>query len=313
MKFIITGGAGFIGSNIAAELIKQSHEVKIIDDLSYGFENNLDPIKDKITFVKADIRDLELLKKEFKGFDYVLHLAALRSVPKSMDDPESFHDVNINGHRNVLEASRLNKIKRVVFASSSSVYGDNLHLPQQETQEPMPISPYAITKLVGERYNHMYWKVYKLPVVSLRYFNVFGPRQSLESQYAVAIPKFITCLMNGEAAPIFGNGEQTRDFTFVKNVIDANLAACNAPAEKVGGQVINIANGASTTVNELFKKIQELVGKDTPPEYKPVRAGDVLHTRADPSKAEKLMGFKCSVNIDEGLKETVEWFKEHGN
>jgi len=312
MKYIITGGAGFIGSNIAEELVRQGHDVKAIDNLSAGFEENLKGIKG-VKFVKCDIRDLAVLKKEFKGYDFVLHQAALRSVPKSMDDPYSFHDVNINGHLNVLEAARVNKLKRVVFASSSSVYGDNPIMPQTESQAPMPISPYAITKLVGERYNYMYYKIYGLETVSLRYFNVFGPRQSLESQYAVVIPKFITDSLKGISAPIFGTGEQSRDFTYVQNIVEANIAACNAPAEKVAGEVFNIANGKSITVNELYMKIQKLLGTNVKPKYMPVRAGDMLHTLSDPSKAAKLMGFRCRHDIDYGLKKTVEWFRENAD
>lgn len=312
MKYIITGGAGFIGSNIAAELVKKGQEVKVIDNLSFGFEENLEGLRG-VKFVKGDIKDLNLLKKEFAGYDFVLHQAALRSVPKSMEDPYSFHEVNINGHLNVLEAARINKIKRLVFASSSSVYGDNLKMPQSEDQAPMPISPYAITKFVGERYNYMYYKIYGLETVSLRYFNVFGPRQSLESQYAVVIPKFITDSMKGISAPIFGSGEQSRDLTFVQNIVEANIAACNAAADKVVGEVFNIANGKSITVNELYAKVQKLLGTNVKPKYMPVRAGDVLHTLADPSKAAKLMGFRCRHDIDSGLKITVDWFKEHPN
>lgn len=306
--YLVTGGAGFIGSNIVFELVKKGHRVKVIDNFITGKKENLEGIYDKIELIEGDIKDLELLRKITKGCDYVIHQAALRSVPKSMNDPISYTQVNVEGTLNVLMASREAKVKRVVYASSSSVYGDSKKLPQTEGQLPQPISPYAASKLAGEHYCRVFSKVYGLEVVSLRYFNVFGPKQSLESEYAVVIPKFITCMLRDEQPPIHGDGKQTRDFTYIDNVVQANLkaATCNG----VGGEVFNIACGKSYSVLDLVKYLNEILNKDIKPYFIAPRPGDTRHTKADTTKMKKILGLNPKIGFAEGLKKTAKWFSE---
>lgn len=305
--YLVTGGAGFIGSNITDELVRRRENVKVLDDLSSGKRENLEQVKDKIEFIEADIRDLEALMRAFKGCDYVIHQAALRSVPKSMKDPALYDEVNVMGTLNVLSAAVRNKVKRVVFASSSSVYGDSENLPQSESQVPQPISPYAATKLAGEHYCRVFAKSFGLETVALRYFNVFGPRQSLESEYAVVIPKFITCILKGERPPIHGDGKQSRDFTYVDNVVDANLTA--AVREGVSGEAFNVACGKGYDLLDLVRILNEIIGKKIEPEFGPSRAGDVKHTLSDITKMKTMLKLDPKVDFVLGLRKTVEYFK----
>ena len=306
-RYLVTGGAGFIGSNIVDELVRRREEVRVLDDFSSGKKKNLENVSGKIELIEGDIRDSAILKKALKGCDYVIHQAALRSVPKSLQNPQLYDDVNIKGTLNVLIASRENKIKRVVFASSSSIYGDTVKLPQSEEQMPQPISPYAATKLAGEHYCRVFAKSYGLETVALRYFNVFGPRQSLESEYAVVIPKFITCILKGEQPPVDGDGKQSRDFTYVDNVVDANLTA--AVREGVSGEVFNVACGKGYDLLELVKIVNEILNKSIEPKFMPPRPGDVKHTLADVTKMKKLLKLDPKVDFVLGLRKTVEYFK----
>ena len=305
-KYLVTGGAGFIGSNISEELVKRGEEVVILDDLSEGKIENIQPFMDKITFLKGDIRNNEDLDKTMPGVDYILHQAALRSVPKSMTRPMDYNDVNVTGTLNVLKKAKEHKIKRLVFASSSSVYGDTDIFPEKETALPNPISPYATTKLLGEYYCKLFSNSFGLETVSLRYFNVFGPRQSLENQYAVLIPKFTTCILNDEPPPIFGDGTQERDFTFVENVVNLNIQA--ATTSGISGEVFNVAGGNSTTVLDVVAGINKLLSKNVQPTFLPKREGDVFKTLACIEKLKSKLGIKDFCDFDKGLKKTVEWF-----
>ncbi len=305
MKYVVTGGAGFIGSHIVEELVKKGDEVTVIDNLSFGKIDNIKSVLNKIRFINGDIMDLELLKKEFKGKDFVLHQAALKSVPKSFENPEEYEDVNENGTLNVLKAALENNVKKFVFASSSSVYGDCNIFPQKENFAPEPKSPYAKTKLEAEKICYEFSKK-GLGTVSLRYFNVFGPKQDPNSEYAAVIPKFITSILNNKQPIVYGNGNQSRDFTFVKNVVHANIKACE---KDVNGEIINIACGKETTINCLLKKINNDLGKNIKAKYEKERKGDVKHTLADISKQKRLLKLEPEYNFDAGLKETIEWFK----
>jgi nucleoside-diphosphate-sugar epimerase len=305
-RYLVTGGAGFIGSNIVDELVRRRENVKVFDDLSSGKKENLEAIKKDIEFIEGDIRDIALLKKSLKGCDYVIHQAALRSVPKSMKNPALYDEVNVMGTLNVLSAAADNGVKRVVFASSSSVYGDSEKLPQSEDQMPQPVSPYAATKLSGEHYCRVFAKSYGLETVALRYFNVFGPRQSLESEYAVVIPKFITCILKGEQPPVHGDGKQSRDFTYVDNVVDANMTA--AIRDGVSGEVFNIACGKGYSLLDLVKILNEIIGKDIKPKFEDSRLGDVKHTLSDITKMKKLLKLDPKVDFVLGLRKTVEYF-----
>jgi len=312
-RFLVTGGAGFIGSHIVEELIKRGHYVRVLDNFSSGKLSNISfswalPSK-KFDLIKGDIRNKKVCFAAIKGIDFVLHQAALRSVPKSMVAPQDYNEVNIGGLLNMLQASSSERIKCFVFASSSSVYGEINVFPQKESFVPQPISPYALTKLAGEHYCKIFSRFFKLPAVSLRYFNVFGPRQALDDEYAVVIPKFIHCILNNEAPPIFGTGKQSRDFTYVGNVVNANLTA--ARKTKLGGEVFNVASGKNYTVLELAGILNKLTRKSIKPKLLSVRAGDVFKTLADLTKSRKLLGFKPQVDFIEGLKLTLNYFKEN--
>lgn len=309
MKFLVTGGAGFIGSSIVESLVNNGDKVTVIDDLSSGKLENLESVRGKIKFVEADIRDKGQGTWDMEGVDYVLHQAALRSVPKSLGNPELYNDVNINGTLNILTAAKEAKVKRVVFASSSSIYGETKTLPNKEDFYPLLISPYALTKLAGEYYCRIFSEIYGLETVSLRYFNVFGPRQSLENEYAVVIPKFITCILKDEQPPVHGDGKQTRDFTYVENVVQANIRAATAPGIKC--EVFNIACGKACSVLDIVKYTNKILKKDIKPKLGPVRPGDVKHTLADISKAKKLLKFDPKVSFEEGLAKTVEYFSSN--
>jgi nucleoside-diphosphate-sugar epimerase len=306
---LVTGGAGFIGSHIADRLVEFGATVKIIDDFSEGTEENIEQIIDKIELIKGDVRDLDVLKEITKGVNFVFHQAARRSVPKSIEDPLTYNDVNVTGTLNMLIASHENKVERFMLASSSSIYGEiDEKKPQAETSIPKLISPYAATKMAGEFYCRVFNETYKLPTVALRYFNVFGPRQSLESQYAVVIPKFINCIMKDEQPPIYGDGLQSRDFTYVKNVANFNLLA--ALKKEAAGQAFNVAIGETYNLLQLVENINKILGKNIKPTFHPIRAGDVKYTWADMSKAKKMFGPIPQITFFDGLKKTVEWYKK---
>ncbi len=302
---VVTGGAGFIGSNLVEELAKE-HHVKVIDDLSTGHIENLDQIRG-VEFVQGSITDLDLLREVFSDVDWVFHQAALPSVPRSIEDPISSNLVNVDGTLNVLVAARDCGAKKVVYASSSSVYGDTPTLPKQEDMTPNPKSPYAITKLAGEYYCRIFSDIYGLKTVSLRYFNVFGPRQDPRSQYAAVIPLFITRILNRTPPTIFGDGTQTRDFTFVKDVVQANVLAMKSDA--VG--VFNIACGRQIVLNDLADEIMKITGIETEKVYEPPRPGDIRDSLADISRAREMLGYEPKFDLNSGLAETIRWFQKN--
>jgi nucleoside-diphosphate-sugar epimerase len=310
MKYLVTGGAGFIGSNIVEELVKQGKDVRVIDNLSTGKEENLAPFMDRIEFLRGDIRSENDVRKALKGVDRVIHQAALRNVAKSMEAPVATNDVNVNGTLNLLLLSKEAGIKRLVYASSSSVYGDCRDFPQKETFTLYPISPYGVSKLSAEYYCRMFSATFGLETVSLRYFNVFGPRQNPESRYSAVIPAFIDRLSKGLPCIIDGDGAQSRDFTFVANIVDANLAACER--EGVSGMVFNVACGRDYSVIDVAEGLKKIMGKDIESEHGPRRAGDPDRTYADISGLRQKLGVEPKVGFEEGLKRTVEWFVGKG-
>ena len=304
--YLVTGGAGFIGSHIVEALVARGENVVVFDNLSTGKIENLAGFRDRITFIEGDLRDLDTVRSACGGVDYVLHQGALASVPRSIANPIASNEVNVNGTLNVLAAARDAGVRRVVYAGSSSVYGDTPTLPKQEDMPANPLSPYAISKYAGEMYCQVFTRLYEIEAVVLRYFNVFGPRQDPTSQYAAVIPLFITALQRGEAPRVFGDGEQSRDFTYVANVVEANLLACEA--SEAAGQVINVACGDRITINDLIKVMQQLLEVETDPIYDPPRPGDVKHSMADITRARELLGYEIVVPVEEGLRRTVEWF-----
>ena len=301
----MTGGAGFIGSNIVERLLELGHEVRVLDDFSSGRRENLTAFAKDIDLMKGDIRSLETVTKAVARMDFVLHQAALPSVPRSVADPITSNAVNIDGTLNVLEASRRAGVKRFVMASSSSVYGESEELPKHEGMRPSPLSPYAINKLTNELYCRVYWQLYQFPTVCLRYFNVFGPRQDPKSEYSAVVPRFITALQSGKCPTVYGDGEQSRDFTFVENAINANLLA----VEKEGmvGGVFNCACGSQYTLNQLLEKLREIIGVDLPAKYEKPRPGDIRHSFAAIDKL-KQHGYKPTIGFEEGLRRTVAYF-----
>jgi len=307
--WLVTGGAGFIGSHIVDELVKMGERVRVLDNFSAGSIENLKDVKDKIEIIEGDIKDFETVKKSVKGVDYVIHQAAMRSVPKSVDDPRSANDNNINGTLNILIVSKEEGVKKVVYASSSSVYGDCKKFPQKETFTPAPISPYAVSKLAAEYYCVMFSKTYGLPTVSLRYFNVFGPRQPAESMYSVVIPKFIELSLSKKPLEIHWDGKQSRDFTYVSNVVDANIKA--ALSNKANGKVYNVGCGASISLLEIARLLEKFLGYKLERKFMPKRAGDVRKTYADISLIKKDLGYRPKVGFEEGLLKTLEWFKNN--
>lgn len=307
--YLVTGGAGFIGSHLAEELVKQRQRVRVIDNLSTGKKEHIKPFLSNIEFVEGDICDVELVREAMDGVDYVLHQAAVPAVPRSVKDPLTTNWVNVGGALNVLIAARDADVKRVVYASSSSVYGDTPVLPKHEKMKQEPRSPYAVSKLAGELYCQAFYHVYGLETVVLRYFNVFGPRQDHKSQYAAVIPKFIAALLHSEPPTIFGDGDQSRDFTYIENVVAANLLAAKVPG--VAGEVFNIASGERITVNELVRVLAEIIGVNAEAEHTPSRPGDVRHSLADISRAQELLVYEAKVDVHEGLKQTVEWYKNY--
>ncbi len=309
MGYLVTGGAGFIGSHIVEELVRRGEKVRVLDNFITGKRANVAPFRDLIELIEGDIRDLKTCRQALEGIDYVLHQAALPSVPRSIEDPLLAHEINVRGTLNLLVASCEAKVRKFVFASSSSVYGDNSHLPQKEGNEGMPLSPYAASKSAGEKYCQVFSAVYGLETVSLRYFNIFGPRQDPFSQYAAAIPLFITKILAEENPEIYGDGEQSRDFTYVANAVEANLRAVEAPPEAAGG-VFNIACGERTTVNVLVNEISKLIGTSCEPIYVDPRPGDIKHSFADISAAKTVLGFEPGLSFRQGLKKTVAWYKK---
>lgn len=311
-KFLVAGGAGFIGSNFTQFLLKEGHYVRVLDNFCSGKKENLEFTKQfsksKFDLVKGDIRNKKTMEAASKGMDYINLFAALRSVPKSMEDPESYNDVNINGILNCLQAAHKNKVQRLIFSSSSSVYGDTNVFPQKETDLPKLISPYALSKLAGEYYCRIFSEHFNVETVCLRYFNVFGPKQALDDEYAVVIPKFIHCILNDTQPPIFGTGKQSRDFTYIDNVVSANYLSAITPGIK--HEIFNVANGEDHSVLELVQTINKIIGKNIKPKLLPLRAGDVFKTHADISKIQKKLKFKVKIGFEEGLKRTVEYFKE---
>ena len=305
-KFLVTGGAGFIGSNIVEELVKLNHKVRVIDNFSTGKRDNLLPFIDQIELIEGDIRSYHIVREAIDGIDFVLHQAALPSVPRSINDPVTTNEVNVTGTLNILDASRESKVKRVIYASSSSIYGDLETLPKTEEMLPKPLSPYAVAKLAGEKYCQVFTQIYGLETVALRYFNVFGPHQDPTSQYSAVIPKFIKFIRDSQSPMIYGDGEQSRDFTSVENVVHANLLACESGMENLSGEVFNIACGKRITVNKLVQSINEILKTNVKPEYTGPRAGDVKHSLANIGKATQFLGFQVQVEFFEGLKKLIE-------
>jgi len=308
MKYLITGGGGFIGSNIAHELVKRGEGVRILDNFSTGRRINLVGIENSVELIEGDIRDFWTVREAVEGIDCILHQAALPSVPRSVKNPLTSNSVNIDGTVNLLEAARQAGVKRFVLASSSSVYGDTPQLPKREDMNPDPLSPYAVTKLTGEKYCKVFYELYGLETVALRYFNIFGPRQDPNSEYAAVIPKFINAFLAGKSPVIFGDGEQSRDFTFVANAVEANILA--SKSSDAVGKYYNIAIGGQYTLNNLIKMLQEIIGTEIQPKYDPPRQGDILHSFADITRARKDLNFRPKVDFPTGLKKTVEWFTE---
>jgi nucleoside-diphosphate-sugar epimerase len=307
--YLITGVAGFIGSSLARALLSHGEQVRGIDNLSTGKQENLADIRDRIDFREADIVDPEAMHRACEGVDFLFHEAAIPSVPKSVLDPLASNRANIDGTVNVLVAARDAKVKRVVYAASSSAYGDTPTLPKHEGMKPDPISPYAVAKLAGEHYMVSFYRCYGLETVCLRYFNVFGPRQDPSSPYSGVLAKFITAMLRGEQPTIYGDGEQSRDFTYIDNVVEANLLACKAPANQVAGKVLNVATGRRVTLNETCKLLQGLTSYSGLPIYGPERGGDIKHSLADISRAQAALGYKTKVDFEAGLRRTVEWYR----
>lgn len=306
-SYLVTGGAGFIGSNIVGELVRRGETVRVLDNLSTGHIENLASVRQKVAWHEADIRDLGSIRVDFEGVDYVIHLAAIPSVPRSVADPLTANSVNIDGTLNVLLAARDASVKRLVFAASSAAYGDHPALPRVESQEPRPLSPYALTKLTGEYYCRIFTRVYGLETAALRYFNIFGPRQSPDSPYSGVLSLFIDAYKNAKTPTIFGDGEQSRDFTYVDNAVDATLRACTAP--DVCGRVVNVGTGERHTLNETISVLNTIFGAQITPLYVAPRTGDVQHSHADITLARRLLGYEPKVGFEEGLKRTVAWFR----
>lgn len=305
---VVTGGAGFIGSHIASALSAGGARVRVLDDLSTGHRENLDEIGGDIDFIQGSVADENVLKKALDGAELVFHEAAIPSVPRSVAEPIQTHIASVDGTFSLLLAARDQKVRRVVYAASSSAYGDQPTLPKSEQMAPDPLSPYAVAKLVGEYYCQVFTRVYGLETVSLRYFNVFGPRQDPGSQYSGVVSRFISALLGNERPVIYGDGEQSRDFTYIENVVAANMSAASATGAV--GKVINVANGARITLNELLAELKELTGKqDVTAEYLEPRVGDVRHSLADITLARELLSYESKVDLREGLKRTLEWWK----
>lgn len=309
--YLITGVAGFIGSHLAHALVAKGETVRGLDNFSTGRRENLQSLEGKLDLREVDLRDEHGVSAACEGVDYIFHEGAIPSVPRSVLDPRSSHESNINGTFNLLEGARAAKVKRVIYAASSSAYGNQPGFPRRETMTPQPIAPYPVQKLACELYMQSYWQVYGLETVSLRYFNIFGPRQVPDSPYSGVMARFILQMMRGEQPVIFGDGEQGRDFTYVDNVVAANLVAMHADADRVAGRVFNVACGERHTLNETFTVLASLLGFDKPALYGPERRGDVLDSLADISAARDAFGYAPAIGFEEGLRRTVEWYLAH--
>ena len=312
IDFLVSGGGGFIGSNMTEFLVRQGATVRVFDNFLTGRRDNLQAVAGKIDLVEGDLREAAQVRRAMAGVRHVIHMGALPSVPRSVAEPQLAHDININGTLNLLLAARDAKCERVVFSSSSAIYGETPTLPKQEEMTPAPVSPYGLHKITGEYYGSVFWQLYGLPTVALRYFNVFGPRQDPKSEYAAVIPKFITTMLAGKPPVIFGDGTQSRDFTHVQNVLEANLAACRAPREAFG-QSFNIACAGRITLRELVQTINELLGTKIAPRFDPPRAGDIKHSQADVRKAAARLGWNPRIGFAEGLRQVVEWYRAGAN
>ncbi len=308
-KYLVTGAAGFIGSSLVRALLERGEEVRGVDNFSTGRRENLSAVLQQIDFREADILDLDAMHKACAGVDYVLHQAAIPSVPKSVVDPLGSNRANVDGTVNVLVAARDAKVKRVVYAASSSAYGDTPTLPKREDMNPNPISPYAVAKLASELYMVSFFRCYGLETVCLRYFNIFGPRQDPSSPYSGVLAKFSMQMLRGEQPTIFGDGETSRDFTYIDNAVSANLLACSAPAAECAGRVFNCATGRRVTLNQTFEALQQLTAFQGAVQYAPERSGDIKHSLADITLAQKHLKYKVLVNFEDGLRRTVEWYK----
>jgi nucleoside-diphosphate-sugar epimerase len=304
--YLVTGGAGFIGSHLAEELLRRGEKVRVVDNLVTGKRQNLAYLREA-EFIQGDLADVDVARRSVAGVDYVLHQAAIPSVPRSVEDPLTSNRANIDASLNLLVAARDARVKRVVYAGSSSAYGDTPTLPKVETMATAPLSPYALQKLVVEQYAQMFTRLYGLETVTIRYFNVFGPRQDPSSPYSGVISLFISALCDGRAPTIYGDGEHTRDFTYVANVVDGVLCACHA--QGASGEVINVATGGRVSLNQLFRTLRALVGANVEPKYAAPRAGDVRDSQADISKARRILGYEPTVSFEEGLARTVAWYK----
>jgi len=306
-RVLVTGGGGFIGSNLTEALLKQGHRVRVLDDFSTGKRENLvfDQPYPSLEIIEGDIRDFNLCQKATENIEYVFHQAALPSVQRSVEDPLTSHAVNAGGTLNILLAAKEAGVRRLIYASSSSVYGDTPTLPKTEEMPPHPLSPYALQKYIGERYGQLFFELYGLETVSLRYFNIFGPKQDPLSIYSAVIPRFIDALLGGHPPIIFGDGEQSRDLTYVENVVQANLLSMSA--EHLGGEVINIACGKRTSLNQLLNILQEIIGSKVSPLYEEPRKGDVKHSLADIRKGKRFLNYEPKIEIEAGLKKTVEY------
>ena len=309
MRYLVTGGAGFIGSNTVDELVRRGHCVVVLDDLSSGKEDNLAEVRGKITFMKGSITDIEVVQKAMVQADYVIHLAARTSVPRSVKDPVDTNRINVDGTLNVLVAARDNKVKRVVFAASSSAYGDTPTLPKSENMQPVPISPYGVSKYVGELYAQTFGRCYGLENVSLRYFNIFGPRQDPDSPYSGVLSRFSTSFLDSAPPVVFGDGEQTRDFTYVDNAVQANILACEAPS--ASGRTFNIGTGYAVSLNQVLQMLQKASGKTLETKYEPSREGDIRDSLADINLAKEFLGYEPTVLFEEGLDRTYAWYQSH--
>ncbi|MEG9436806.1 SDR family oxidoreductase [Edaphobacter sp. HDX4] len=309
-NYLITGGAGFIGSHLAQALLERGDRVRVLDNFETGLRRNLDPIRDQIELHEVSLTDADAVREACEGIDYIFHEGALPSVPRSVKEPRPSHEINIGGTFNVLEGARLAGVKRVVYAASSSAYGNQPGFPRVETMAPQPLSPYAVQKLTGELYMQAYWRVFGLETVCLRYFNIFGARQVPDSPYSGVMARFTLMMMRGETPTIFGDGEQGRDFTHVENVVQANLLAIKASRENAAGQVLNIACGERHTLNETYALLATLVGFKHPPLYGPEREGDVRDSLADITAASMALGYAPEVSFEEGLRRTVAWYRD---
>ena len=308
-KHLVTGGAGFIGSHLVERLVNDGQSVRVLDDFSTGRRENLAPLASRIELIEGDLRDPETCRRACGGVEIIFHEGAVPSVPKSVADPVTAHQANVDGTFNLLLAAKDAKCRRVIYAASSSAYGDLPELPKREAVRPEPLSPYAAQKLVGECYARVFYECYGLETISLRYFNVFGPRQDPKSQYAAAMPAFVTAILRDEPPTIFGDGEQTRDFSYIDNVVHANLLAARAP--RLRGEVVNIACGEGLSVNQVVRLINELLGKNVRPRHVDTRPGDVKHSLADISLAKELIGYEPIVMFDDGLRRAIDWYREN--